>query len=671
MLELTSSQRARAAIREFKTITDSLAIRGFYRPSGKFGKALENCLKELSPEIYGTMNDSRVVELKGLEYVIDRLPQGIEQATKIILTDEDQFEETPFTVIEPLKRRRISYRINNNELCFIISRGISEIHDIITHMTFLNIEAKKIFRKMHDDYGEVRSEWLQLEKLIHLNRPLSEGELDSALWNMSIILGRPYHETRETYEYLEKNRNEKQSNSGLFSFIYHLAKRIETDYKSRDDALVIYFTPSLMNIIGHQKYGKLWASRIDRELKDLKLDKRPIHIISANMHSVINLIYGYAALNEDGNRVFGSSESPSTSNQTNSADTSESPYNTKQTNGTNISESSSKAKQTNSTDASELSSQLKQTNGADASKSSFNANQTNNSDTPESSYATQQMNRVGAKMELYAFFSLLRDKKDTIIDFATTRGLYLLPDESGANIDCQIIDTSKISSISLHPEIAKELDIEAIDALPDLEKPVLLVIDYAFGAQAFEVMEQLLKPFEQNGNGKLQKNPKKVGSISIMGKAGILTGDKGDIMLATAHVCEGTTDNYLFENDLLPQFFDGETNVYVGPMATVLGTSLQNRDVLEMFKSDWNAVGLEMEGGHYQKAINASIIKGNIPAETCTRYAYYASDNPLMTGNTLAAGAMGQEGIKPTYMITKVIVKKILSNVVKSVETNI
>jgi len=71
MYELTESQKARHAIREFKTITDALALRGFYRPSGKFGKDLESCLKNLSPEIYGSMNDPRVVELKGLEYVID------------------------------------------------------------------------------------------------------------------------------------------------------------------------------------------------------------------------------------------------------------------------------------------------------------------------------------------------------------------------------------------------------------------------------------------------------------------------------------------------------------------------------------------------------------------------------------------------------------------------
>jgi hypothetical protein len=73
--EFTKAQKARHAIREFKTLTDALAIRGFYRPSGKMGKALEQCLRNLSPEIYGSMNDPRIVELKGLEYVIDRSAQ--------------------------------------------------------------------------------------------------------------------------------------------------------------------------------------------------------------------------------------------------------------------------------------------------------------------------------------------------------------------------------------------------------------------------------------------------------------------------------------------------------------------------------------------------------------------------------------------------------------------
>jgi hypothetical protein len=42
------------------------------------------------------------------------------------------------------------------------------------------------------------------------------------------------------------------------------------------------------------------------------------------------------------------------------------------------------------------------------------------------------------------------------------------------------------------------------------------------------------------------------------------------------------------------------------------------------------------------------------------RYAYYASDNPLVSGETLASGPMGAEGIFPTYLITQVIIEKIM-----------
>ena len=69
-------------------------------------------------------------------------------------------------------------------------------------------------------------------------------------------------------------------------------------------------------------------------------------------------------------------------------------------------------------------------------------------------------------------------------------------------------------------------------------------------------------------------------------------------------------------------------------MITVLGTSLQNKDLLKFFHdSTWRVIGLEMEGAHYQKAIQAaSKLRGNIKRDVKVRYAYYASDNPLETG---------------------------------------
>ncbi len=625
MQELTKSQRARIAISELKTLIDALTIRGFYRPSGKFGKTIEGCLRELSPEIYGSMNDSKIVELNGLEYVIDRLPKGIEQCKRIILTEEDQFDSTCFEAIQPLRRRRISYKISQNEICFIISRGISEIYDIITHITFLNIEAKKIHKRILDDSGNTRIEWDMLEKTVLSNGKLSGKGLDSAIWNLSIIIGRSYHETRKAFESLEKSKKERKSNNGLFSLIYNLGKRVDNETKSREDALIIYFTPSLMSIIGHQKYGKIWADNIKTKLIESGLYNRPLHIISSNPHSVVNTIYAYDALKYD---------------------------------------------------------------------------------------VLQNGQNTEKNLKLYDFFASIKNKRKQIINFAKKHGLILLPDSSGSNIDCQIIDTSGLKHLNFHPEIqfaipgdSKKTAEKTLETTqqerkkkifnknnrtnknkqPDTESqiypapvphvdcsPVIIVMDYAFGTQAFELMERLLKALSGDDGSAENKNRSKekqeegnnilfdIKSISIMGKAGILTGAKGDIMLSSAYVCEGTSDNYIVENDLKSNDFDDDVNVFTGPMATVLGTSLQNRDVLEMFKADWNAIGLEMEGGYYQKAINAAVIKGYLTKDVKMRYAYYASDNPMSIGNTLAAGPMGEEGIKPTYMITKIILQKIL-----------
>jgi hypothetical protein len=148
-----------------------------------------------------------------------------------------------------------------------------------------------------------------------------------------------------------------------------------------------------------------------------------------------------------------------------------------------------------------------------------------------------------------------------------------------------------------------------------------------------------------------------------MGKAGILIGGKGDIMVPTAHIFEGSTDNYPFENAMKMQDLEGHGLLVVkGPMISVLGTSLQNRPILQYFMaSSWGMVGLDMEGAHYQKAVQvASKIRKSIPENVVVRYAYYASDNPLETGSTLASGSLGLDGVKPTYLITISILNGIL-----------
>lgn len=557
MQELSKSQKARHAIRTFKILSDSLTLQGVYKPSGKVGEKLAEALKQLSPEIYGSMSDARIVELKGLEYVIDRMPKGIEKCTRIILTAQEDFQDTSFAKIVPLKRRRVSYAVSEKEICFVITTGKSEIYDILTHITFLNIEAQKIYQQACHRVEGVSSEWAELERVIELRKVLDGEELEQAIWNLSIILGRTYKETRQTYEYLEKTREEHDINSGLFNIVYGIGKRVMEEQAAAKDELTVYFTPSLLDMIDHQKYASLWAKTLKDSLCQSHFQFRPVHVISANMHSMRNILYGPGALAQSGEEV------------------------------------------------------------------------------PE---------------DLYEMVRAVRDKELLVDAFAKNHGFIFQEDSSGSNIDVNIIDLSRIEQSHIHPSL--NLNFHLLKE----EEPVLIVIDYSFGTQAFDIMDELLNPFHF-GDEDLSLNIK---SISIMGKAGVLPGKKGDVMLATAHVMEGTADNYIVNNDLSAADFEDTVDVYEGPMVTVLGTSLQNRDVLERFHmSNWRAIGLEMEGGHYQRAISGAIIQGHIPADMKTRYAYYASDNPMISGQTLASGPMGDEGIVSTYLISKVILEKI------------
>jgi hypothetical protein len=558
MSTLSKSQKSRLAIRAFKTIADAIILQGAYMPSSLTGSRLSEALLQLSPEIYGSMGDAQVSELKGLEYVIDRMPRGIEHCQRIILTAQEDMCGTTFERIVPLRRRRVSYRVSPDEMCCIITRGYSEIYDFLTHITFLHIEAEKIRDRviLGDGYS---AEWRALERYAAADLEPEGEELDRAIWNLAVLLGRTYGETKESYLTLAKNSGPGGSNNSLFRIVYDIGKRLIDEREKRRDRLQISFTPSLRETIGHHKYGDIWARQIKDKLRELSLHDRPLHIISANMHSVANILFAAGMLRQAGEE---------------------------------------------------------------------------------------------ASENLYEMVRGLRARDLSCLSFASQYGLTFLKDTSGAGIDAQIIDAACLPPRLLHPSLI--FDEEFVCRV----KPVIMVMDYAFGEQAFEVMDELLSPDEPGH----EEAACRVASISIMGKAGILPGKKGDVMLATAHVMEGIPHNYLVDNDLGVADFGDDVAVYRGPMVTVLGTSLQNRDVLERFAtSSWRAIGLEMEGGHYQRAINAGVIRGHIPRDVKFRYAYYASDNPLQSGQTLASGPMGEEGIAPTYLITRVILEKILN----------
>ncbi|MBP0001438.1 MAG: hypothetical protein J7641_21015 [Cyanobacteria bacterium SID2] len=564
----TRAQESRAAIERLYVVMRHLFVRGHYRPGGVSGQSLVEAIQTLQPEIYGSISDPEKVELDGLAYVIERLPRGIEMCRFIKLIAAEGYKDSGFETIVPGKRRRNCYRIDEETMPIEVTRGRSEIYDILTHLTFLHVEAEKIKEHALED-GRPTREWLKLEKTI-----LGEGKVDRthsmtiedpdlrdrAFSYLSTLLGRTFEETVQAYHRFAEG---SPNNNSLFHIIYWLGRNA-MDAKQPEQAQQIVFSPTLRERIGHHIHGEKWANDVKAFLMEKNLWERPLHVISANLHSVLNSLFAFPLLGRS----------------TGMLKTIES-----------------------------LALELSQPKSA-------------------------RLNRE-------------------VREFANQHGMDYLEDRAGTNIHVQIFDTSRLPFDRLSPQI--HLDREWVER----EKPVLLVMDYAFGEQAFEIMDELLKPYKIDGVARKLD----VRSISMLGKAGILVGNKGDLMIPTAHVFEGTADNYPIDNDFsIEDFKDFDIPVFEGAMVTVLGTSLQNADILEYFKSSsWNAIGLEMEGAHLQKAIQAaSKIRKSIDENVTLRYAYYASDNPLLTGSTLASGSLGQTGVKPTYAITLAMLKKIL-----------
>lgn len=551
----TRAQESTNAIERMYITMRHLFNRGFYKPTGVSGEALKNALLLIRPEIYGTLGEEKA-ELNGLLYVLERLPEGIEQCRFINLTSDEGYGISHIDPIIPPKRRRNCYRIDDEQMNIEITRGRSDIYDILTHLTFLFIESEKICKKvLIPESNKTIRDWTKLEAFLK-KEALEQSEKEIALIHTANILGRSFGEVLHVYNKLSTETDPER----FLRIIYWLGK-LAIEEELTGEKRSITFSALLRERLGHHIHGERWANHIKGILEEHGLLERPIHIISANMHSVMNSFFATNALKE---------EFPNAS-----------------------------------------------------------------------------------KLEIYEALSASGNEalRLKVREFAEANGMISIADSSGTNIDVQIFDTGMFN---------KNVCCYNFPSTGEEEKPVIFVMDYAFGEQAFETIDEFLKPYEMNEKEVFLN----VVSVSIMGKAGILEGGKGDIMIPSAHIFEGTADNYPFNNELCSEDFKGNgLKVFEGAMVTVLGTSLQNKDILKFFhESTWNVIGLEMEGVHYQKAIqSASKIRKSIREDVKVRYAYYASDNPLETGSTLASGGLGTTGVKPTYLITDRILKQIFN----------
>ena len=385
--ERTRAQESSNAIERMYVTMRHLFNRGFYKPMGISGETLRNALLLLRPEIYGSIGDEKA-ELEGLIYVIDRLPQGIEECTFINLTSDEGYSESHFKPIIPEKRRRNCYRIDNEQMNIEITRGRSEIYDILTHLTFLFIESHKISKRvLIDEQGSTTRDWIKLEKAVLTKKKLTQEEREIAITHTANILGRTFNELSTVYKAFATPSQPER----LLHIVYWLGK-LAIEELINNNKRTITFSPVLRERIGHHIHGEIWADEIKDILFKNDLLERPIHIISANMHSVMNTLYAFNALKP-------------------------------------------------------------------------------NSQKQDIFTVYQSLSKNENK--------LLRNK---VTKEALQKGMIYIEDTSGTNIDVQIFDTTKFDT--------SKMDIKISETSLKQNKPVILVMDYAFGEQAYETIDE-------------------------------------------------------------------------------------------------------------------------------------------------------------------------------------
>lgn len=219
------------------------------------------------------------------------------------------------------------------------------------------------------------------------------------------------------------------------------------------------------------------------------------------------------------------------------------------------------------------------------------------------------------------------------VDDEKAWGILRIDDQATTGISVQLIDTA---------------------ALGWREGPrkLLVNIDYAFGEQAEEIIHNLITLFSRQ-----------IRSVNVLGKAGALTGRRGDILVPTAFVLQADDSFQPLPDagglDTLGARAPGLT-VHSGPLLTVAGTLLQNRPLLHFYRNIWKCIGLEMEGVYYARKVTESIELGVLDASVVQRYYYYVSDVPLEVGERLSSPLAPTEGIPPLYAITREILAAIL-----------
>lgn len=535
--------------------------------------------QRMRPSLHRYCDKTDVIDVDAMLYATARLPEDIHEVREILLQKSvpNNFAEQPG--IQPLRshsRRRASFKIGPETVIIVVREEITELLDLMSILTSYFIEATKIYRLLAG-----RPLLDEIRQMVTSGSEISLERRNRLIARLAFDLGT----TEESLRLLDQKWDKE-----LFIRLQYIGEHLPTIFVRMHRAF---------SNINSRGPAKKWCQRIADFISKLSgEEERPIHIISSNTHSTVNVLSGYAQIHADEVLAWGRANSPDKE----AVDLIEHHVNT-----------------------------VHHTNLIYYLMKGYLRNQPN-----------------------------IRSEK---LAYDESLGITALPDIFMVGIDCQVIDLTKINFDLVDPRLA--LDRETIMKT----RPIIINFDYAFGEQAGTIIEELIMSFQ-----------KRIHSFSIMGKAGTVVGERGGIMIPSYLLQQGRNEIYDLPNGNglnSKDFADviASNRVYSdGPMLTVLGTVLQNNSMLNEYYEKWHILGLEMEGIPYIRKLHQCNKLGYLRDDIMVNVAYYASDAPLIPGETLSR-ELSFAGVDVTYGINIVILNKLLgfqqaTNIEKSVREN-
>ncbi len=555
------NEATQEAIEWFEVEVRHGALKGFFDIA-----QLVPAFQRMRPSLHRYCEKTDVIDVDAMLYATARLPEDIHEVREILLQKSvpNNFADQPG--IKPLRshsRRRASFKIGPETVIIVVREEITELLDLMSILTSYFIEATKIYRLLAG------------QPLLDEIRQIVAAGADASLERRNRLLARLAFDLGTTEESLRLL--DQKWDKELFIRLQYIGEHLPTIFVKMHRAF---------SNINSRGPARKWCQRIADFISKLSgNEQRPIHIISSNTHSTVNVLSGYAQLHADKVLAWG---------RANSADK----------------------------EAIDLIERHVDT-----------AHHTN--------------------LIYYLMKGYLRNQPDIRAEklaYDESLGITVLPDIFMVGIDCQVIDLTKLNFDLVDPRLT--LDKEKIMK----NRPIIINFDYAFGEQAGTIIEELIMSFQ-----------KRIHSFSIMGKAGTVVGERGGIMIPSYLLQQGRNEIYDLPNGnglTSKDFVDviASNRVYSdGPMLTVLGTVLQNNSMLNEYYEKWHILGLEMEGIPYIRKLHQCNKLGYLRDDIMVNVAYYASDAPLIPGETLSR-ELSFAGVDATYGINIVILNKLLGS---------